>query len=68
MKCDTERFLHWLGQMIQQAQAVDVDVIVLDEATSISSVQIVLRDIPLDLAGLEIRPSDDGSVGDLFHR
>ena len=53
--CEASRLLAWLGEVLQQADAVNVDVVVMDEASSRSSVQITLHDVPGPLAGFQIR-------------
>lgn len=55
--CEAEKLLAWLGEVLQKAEGVDVDVIVTDAETSNSSVQITLHGVPGPLAGLPVRPT-----------
>jgi hypothetical protein len=50
------RLLQWLDQVLRTADGVDVDVVVVGEPDSRSSVQITLRGIPDVFGGLEVRP------------
>jgi hypothetical protein len=47
--------LQWLDQVLKTADRVDVDVVVVGEPDSRSSVQITLRGIPDVFDGLEVR-------------
>jgi len=55
---ETGRLLQWLGEVLRTADGVDVDVVVVDQPDSRSSVQITLRGIPDPLGGLEVRPRE----------
>jgi hypothetical protein len=55
---ETGRLLQWLDQVLRTADGVDVDVVVMAQPDSRSSVQITLRGIPDPLGGLEVRPRD----------
>lgn len=55
---ETGRLLQWLGEVLRTADGVDVDVVVVNQPDSRSSVQITLRGIPDPLGGLEIRPRE----------
>lgn len=50
------RLLQWLDQVLRTADGVDVDVVVVGEPDSRSSVQITLRGILDVFDGLEVRP------------
>jgi hypothetical protein len=52
------RLLQWLGEVLRTAEGVDVDVVVVGQPDSRSSVQITLRGIPDVLGGLEVRPRE----------
>jgi hypothetical protein len=58
-RCDTQRFLNWLGGVLQEAKLVEVDVVVDAENQVRSSVRITLHDLPGQLAGFELRPTGD---------
>lgn len=51
---ETEKLLTWLGEVLQQADAIDVDVVVLDRENARSSVQITVRDVPGPLGGFRV--------------
>jgi hypothetical protein len=53
---EASRLLQWLDQVLRTADGVDVDVVVVGEPDSRSSVQITLRGIPDVFDGLEVRP------------
>jgi hypothetical protein len=53
---ETGRLLQWLGEVLTTADGVDVDVVVVGQPDSRSSVQITLHGIPGSLGGLEVRP------------
>ena len=53
---ETGRLLQWLGEVLRTADGVDVDVVVVGEPDSRSSVQITLHGLPDVLDGLEVRP------------
>jgi hypothetical protein len=53
---ETGQLLQWLGEVLRTADGVDVDVVVVGEPDSRSSVQITLRGIPDVFDGLEVRP------------
>jgi hypothetical protein len=57
--CETSKLLEWLGEVLKQADGVDVDVVVTDDVGSRSSVQITLHDVPGPLAGLQVRLGPD---------
>ena len=57
--CEASKLLEWLDEVLKQADGVDVDVVVTDEASSRSSVRITLHDVPGPLAGLPIRLQPD---------
>jgi hypothetical protein len=50
------RLLQWLGEVLRTADGVDVDVVVVGQPDSRSSVQITLYGIPDLLGGFEVRP------------
>ncbi len=52
--CDADKLLAWLGEVLQKAEGVNVDVVVTDTETSDSSVQITLHRVPGPLAGLAV--------------
>jgi hypothetical protein len=53
---ETDQLLAWLGEVLSAAEAVDVDVVVVGQPDSRSSVQITLHGVPGLLGGLEVRP------------
>jgi hypothetical protein len=53
---ETGRLLQWLDQVLRTADGVDVDVVVVGEPDSRSSVLITLRGISDVFDGLEVRP------------
>jgi hypothetical protein len=55
----SDQLLAWLGEVLSEAEAVDVDVIVEGQPDSRSSVQITLRGLPRPLGGLQVRPRVD---------
>ena len=55
---ETGRLLQWLGEVLRTADGVDVDVVVVNQPDSRSSVQITLRGIPDPLGGFEVRPPE----------
>ena len=55
----SDQLLAWLGEVLSEAEAVDVDVIVEGQPDSRSSVQITLRGLTRPLGGLEVRPRVD---------
>ena len=55
---ETGRLLQWLGEVLRTADGVDVDVVVVNQPDSRSSVQITLRGIPDPLGGLEVCPRE----------
>ena len=52
---ETGKLLQWLGEVLRVADGVDVDVIVVGQPGSRSSVQITLHGVPGSLGGLEVR-------------
>jgi hypothetical protein len=55
--CEADKLLAWLGEVLRQAEGVDVDVVVTDGDNSVSSsVQITLHRVPGPLAGLPVSP------------
>jgi len=54
---ETGQLLAWLGEVLSAAEGVDVDVVVVGQPDSRSSVQITLHGVPGPLGGLEVRPS-----------
>ena len=56
------KLLAWLGEMLQGADAVDIDVVVVDTSSSRSSVQIILHDVPGPLGGFRVRPWSDDEI------
>jgi hypothetical protein len=54
--CERERLLSWLREVLAGADGVDVHIVVEEDANARSSVQIILRDVPGPLAGLQLRP------------
>lgn len=61
--CEAGKLLAWLTEVLEQAEGVDVDVVVTDAPGSRSSVHITLHDVPGPLAGLGIEPSSSGPRG-----
>ena len=57
--CEAGKLLEWLRQLLKGAEAVDVDVVVVDMPESRSWVQITLHDVPGPLGGLEVGPPTD---------
>ena len=55
---ETGRLLQRLGEVLRTAEGVDVDVEVMDQPASRSTLQITLRGIPDPLGGLEVRPRE----------
>jgi hypothetical protein len=53
---ETDKLLVWLGDLLKRAEAVDVDIVVVDRIDSRSSVQITLRDVPGPLGGFQVSP------------
>ena len=53
---ETGKLLQWLGEVLRTADGVDVDVVVVGQPDSRSSVQITLHGLPGSLGGLEVRP------------
>jgi len=51
---ETDQLLVWLGEVLTAAEAVDV--VVVGQPDSRSSVQITLHGVPGPLGGLEVRP------------
>ncbi len=51
---ETDQLLAWLGEVLSAAEAVDV--VVVGQPDSRSSVQITLHGVPGPLGGLEVRP------------
>lgn len=52
---ETDKLLVWLREILEAAEAVDVDIVVHDQTDARSSVQITLRDVPGPLGGLQVR-------------
>ena len=52
------KLLQWLGEVLRTADGVDVDVVVVGQPDSRSSVQITLHGLPGSLGGLEVRPRE----------
>jgi hypothetical protein len=50
------RLLQWLSEVLRTADGVDVDVVVVGQPDSRSSVQITLHGIPDLLGGFEVQP------------
>ena len=57
--CDASKLLAWLRDLLKGADAVDVDVVVVDTGRSRSWVQITLHDVPAPLGNLEVGPPSD---------
>lgn len=55
LRCEHDRLLSWLREVLAGSDGVDVHIVVEDDADR-SSVQITLRDVPGPLAGLQLRP------------
>ncbi len=53
---EMDKLLTWLGEVLKGADAVDVDVVVLDKTDSRSSVHITLHDVPGPLGGFQVGP------------
>lgn len=51
---ETDRLLSWLSEVLKGSEAVDVDIVVVDEPHSGSSLQIIVSDLPGPLAGLQV--------------
>lgn len=56
---ETDKLLVWLRDILKRAEAVDVDIVVVDRIDSRSSVQITLRDVPGPLGGFQVSPQPD---------
>lgn len=52
---ETQKLLEWLGEVLNAADGVDVDVVIVGRPDSRSSVQITLHDVPGPLGGLEVK-------------
>jgi Mrp family chromosome partitioning ATPase len=57
--CEAGKLLQWLSEVLKRAEAVDVELVVVDTPDARSSVQITLHDVPGPLAGLEVGPPSD---------
>ena len=55
MRCERDRLLSWLREVLAGSNGVDVLIVVEEAADARSSVQITLHDVPGPLAGLELR-------------
>jgi hypothetical protein len=55
VRCERDRLLMWIREMLAAADGVDVHIVVEQVADARSSVQITLRDVPGPLAGLQLR-------------
>ena len=55
IRCEHDRLLSWLREVLAGSDGVDVHIVVEEDADR-SSVQITLRDVPGPLAGLQLRP------------
>jgi hypothetical protein len=55
VRCERDRLLTWLREMLAAAEGIDVHIVVEEVADERSSVQITLRDVPGPLAGLQLR-------------
>lgn len=53
---ETRKLLQWLGEVLGTADDVHVDVVVVGQPGSTSSVQITLHGVPRPLGGLEVSP------------
>jgi hypothetical protein len=56
IRCERDKLLLWLREMLAGADGVDVHIVVEETAGSPSCVQITLRDVRAPLAGLQLRP------------
>jgi len=52
---ETDKLLVWLREILDRAEAADVDIVVVDSMDSRSSVQITLHDLPGPLGGFQVR-------------
>jgi len=52
--CETRKLLEWLEEVLSAADGVDVDVVIVGQPDTRSSVQITLHGIPGPLGGLEV--------------
>ncbi|MDP3727367.1 MAG: hypothetical protein Q8R35_01865 [bacterium] len=60
---ETDRLLAWFDEVLRGADAVDVDIVVVDKPGSGSSLQIIIHDVPAPLAGLALRQVQPSSRG-----
>ncbi len=60
--CEAGKLLAWLGEVLKKANGVDVEVVVVDDSGSRSSVHITVHDVPGPLAGFGLRPRSDGQT------
>jgi hypothetical protein len=59
--CEADKLLAWLGEVLREAEGIDVDVVVTDGQNPVSSsVQITLHRVPGPLGGFQVRPPSDG--------
>ena len=56
MRCERDRLLSWLREVLAGAEGVNVHIVVEEDADARSSVQITLHDVPRPLANLQLRP------------
>jgi len=54
---ETQKLLEWLGEVLSAADGVDVDVVIVGQPDSRSSVHITLHGVPGPLGGLDVDPS-----------
>jgi hypothetical protein len=55
MRCERDRLLSWLREVLAGAEGVNVHIVVEEDASARSSVQITLHDVPRPLASLQLR-------------
>ncbi len=53
-RCETDRLLEWLGEVVRSSENVDVDIVVVDKPRANSSLQLTIHDVPGPLAGLRM--------------
>ena len=55
VRCEPDRLLTWLEEVLAASDGVDVHIVVEQVAEARSSVRITLRGVPGALAGLEVK-------------
>jgi hypothetical protein len=57
--CEASKLLAWLQDILKGADAVDVDIFVVDSSGTRSTVHITLHDVPGPLGGLGLGHASD---------